>query len=507
MSDPTTPVSPAADQPAPPVVYRPLSLLAVVGAGLAGLFTAIVVLGGVVAFFRGDPWLLHGAWALLPITAAVLSVLGLFQIQRSEGTLAGEKVARWGLLLSVLVGLSYWAYVGATYFAIGQEAEKFGQDFLTKLANHNLPSAFRDTLPPEQRPPEDPTNPAELRAQVERRFNTPGGEGGPKGMFTTFSQAQFVRMLGIGGPTTGIESLGIDRWEYVGGGYQVRMLYLVKTPLTSFTMDMLIQGKEGKRSQGRQWYVVWDKSGMRRDTSVTMTDEGKTYFTAAENLQEHVMRTWLDPLDKGRTEDVFLQTRLPAEREAARKTASEWRLSLLLADAVGSGALPCATPGAVAARVALGADPDLGRLASLRGLDAFLAGDLVRADKDVFWAPDEIREEIIKLARELFRHPGGELAVQFAPDASAHMPFVRREGDRVVFEQDTTMRLPYGAPRYSVDSRLLLDCDAAELAAGWVKSWRVLGVQLVSGKSLPAGQQTGPGGLPMMGRRGAMPGR
>ena len=65
-------------------------------------------------------------------------------------------MARWGLLLSVLVGLSYWAYAAALLFALGREAEQFGLDYLGRLSGGDVPAAFRLTVPPDQRPTEGP---------------------------------------------------------------------------------------------------------------------------------------------------------------------------------------------------------------------------------------------------------------------------------------------------------------------------------------------------------------
>ena len=59
-----------------------------------------------------------------------------------------------GLLLSVLVGLSYWGYAGATYYAIGREADRFVLGYMDDVANGRVLSAFRRTLPPAERPPE-----------------------------------------------------------------------------------------------------------------------------------------------------------------------------------------------------------------------------------------------------------------------------------------------------------------------------------------------------------------
>jgi hypothetical protein len=478
MSEPTT-------TPAPPVVYRPLSLVALVGAGLAGLFAAVVVIGGLVAFFSGDPWLLPVWSALVPITAGVLSALGLVQIQRSEGTLAGEKLARWGLALSVVVGLGYWAYVGTTYFAISREAEGFGRGFLEKLTHAEVLSAFRYTLPPGERPADD----ANLRDQVEGRFNSVG-QGGTKGAFANFSQAEYVRVLGIGGTGTTFESLGVEDCTYTRGGYQVRLLYQVSTPQTSAVLDMTLQASEGKRSEGRRWQVLWEKTGMRRDLASKITDEGASLFSAARDSGEFLLKTWNPAIEKGELEEAFLQTLPPAEREGTRKAARERRLSLQLADGVGPGALPGASPGAVLPLAGLAADEELGRRMWLPGFAEFRAGGLVRADKGVFWAPPESRDEMIQMARDLFHGPNRELAMVLTPEGGLggnRVPVVREEGGRFIIGHDVTLRIPVTAQRYMIDGRLLVACDSADPPRGTPRVFQVLALELLSGRSMPTG--------------------
>src|SRR5262245_59325202 len=63
--------------------YRPLSVLALIGFGLAALYAAVAVLLGLVAFLSGRP-LLMGGWTLLfPLVAAALCLVARAQVRRS----------------------------------------------------------------------------------------------------------------------------------------------------------------------------------------------------------------------------------------------------------------------------------------------------------------------------------------------------------------------------------------------------------------------------------------
>jgi hypothetical protein len=471
------------DDPKKEVAYRSLSLLAVVGLGLAGVYAAVVVLGGLVAFYHGDPWLMPGWSALFPIAAAVLSLLGLMQVQRSEGTLAGDKAARWGLLLSLLVGLGYWAYVGASYYAIGREADKFGSEYLKLLAKGDPYAAYRLTLAAADRPPDD----AGLRAQLERRFNNLGGQG-LKTPLSTYAQSEPVRMIGLGGPETTFESLGVEKWDYINGAYQVHVLYRVVMPEISFVMELTLRSNEGKRSEGRQWQVVWNETGMRGDPGPEMTEAGKNLLSSAMGTRVQLMMEWLQPMGEGKLETAFLRTRPAAEREAARQRTAVPRTAMLLADGLRSRATFGAPPGAGLACVAADVDVDLARAASLPGLDEFLAGDLVRADKDVYWAPEDIREDTVRLVREQFRRPGERLGRLLTPDmGSRNLPLMQTEGDHLLVGHDVALQVPPTAPKYLVEARVVIECDKAEATAGMAKSWRVRSIDLVSGKTLPTG--------------------
>jgi len=483
------PARPAGDDAAKTAAYRPLSLLALCGVGVSGLFAAVVILGGLVAFFRGDPLLLTGWLAVFsagfPLAGAAVSYVALVRIQRSEGTLAGEKLARWGLVLSILVGLSYWAYVGATYVAIGQDAGRFAEKFLTELKDENrLLYAFRLTLPPEQRPPEDN---ATLRDQIEARFNSPGAMGS-QAPLTTFTQAEYVRLIGQGGAATQFEALGVEDWKYIGGGYQVGLLYRITTPYMSFPILITVEGKDSQRAEGRrEWHVVWDKTTLRDMPPPSMTDEARRLLPLAMMSREMGVKEWLALMRDGKTEEVFLKTLPVPERAPTQRAAHQRRLGLSLMNGFGLGA----TPVVVASRALLAADADLGFAIVEPRFHDFQNGSLVRAEPPVFWAPDAIKEEVVRLFREPFRASLHDLPVLMTPEMRVRVLRHRVEGGRFIVEHDFSGRLPAANPRYAVEGRIVVDCDAAEAANGMVKDWRIRSVELIAGRSLPP-TPTGP---------------
>src|SRR5262249_5451429 len=118
-----------------------------------------------------------------------------------------------------------------------------------------------------------------------------------------------------------------------------------------------------------------------------------------------------------------------------------------------------------------------------------------------------VRDDIVKLVRQEFRRPGAALASAMVPDSQVHLPLQRRVGDRFVVEHDlTTFRIPLAAPRYVVDARLAVDCDAKAFdARGPVTASRGRALELVSGRPQgpPSRPPAGAGPPP---EAGALPG-
>src|SRR5437016_812934 len=104
------------------VVYRPLSSAAVAGFGIAALYSVVIVLGGVVSWIGGTPWLVGGWSVLFPVVAAGLCLAGWFTVQTSEGTRTGKSLAVWGLTLALVTSVGYWSYYAVTYFFIRRDA-------------------------------------------------------------------------------------------------------------------------------------------------------------------------------------------------------------------------------------------------------------------------------------------------------------------------------------------------------------------------------------------------
>jgi hypothetical protein len=493
-------VAPATTDPAKAAGYQPLSLLAIVGAGLAALYALVIVVGGFVAFLRGAPWFLPG-WTLIvpgisPIYPAVLSVLALLQVRRSESTLAGDKLARWGLMLSIIVGLSYWAYVGTTYFAVGTEArDRAAKPFLDKLTSGQTLSAFLLTLPPGERPAEGP----DLRAQVEARFN--GVEPTRGGQYTTFSQLEFVRMLTWAGAGAKIEPIGVEECKYTGGGYQVRLLYRIDSPTMSFAMGVVAQGDETKGPEGRQWYIMWDRCTLQNEPKPHWSDLGQKQLKNGMTSREYLAKNWISALQAGRTYEPYLATLLPAEQQREKEMVAKTLLGLVTAEGPEGGAVPLSE----LTLAALACDPELAWAMASPGYRNFLAGGLVRADKDTFYAPEGVRDEIIALIKNGFRNPNHAFGTGLAPDTKIRFPWIRTENGRLVAENDFMIRLPIGQPKYAVEGRVVVDCDEGEVEAGEGVIWRVRSVDLVSAK--PAFVHLTPemGGRGMPGSMGGRP--
>ncbi len=461
--------------------------MAVAGIGLGGLFAVVVILGGLVAFVRGDPLLLTG-WLVLfsagfPIAGAAFSYVAMVRIQRSEGTLAGEKLARWGLLISVLVGLSYWAYVIATYIAIGQDAGRFADRFLTDLKNDDVLTAFSLTLKPDERPQ---GKGAALRPVLESRFNL-AADGGPVAPLTAFSQTEYVRLIGQGGAATQVEALGVEEWKYIGGGYQVGLLYQVSTPYITFPMLITVEGKDSPDSGERGWHIVWDRTSLRDKPMPSMTEEGKRMLPLSMVSRQMFLHEWLEQMREGKAEEVFLGTLPVPERAAVAEAANRRRLGLALLNATGLGA----TPAEVATRALLAADRERSLALVEPRFQDFLNGGMVQAEAPTYWAPDAIKEDVVRLLRQEFRGGLPELSALMVPEMRARFLRTHVEGDRYVVEHDFSGRLPRANPRYVVEGRLVVDCAMADVTNVVVKDWRARSVVLVSAKPAPV-PPTGP---------------
>src|SRR5262245_15411987 len=108
--------------------YRPLSGFAVAGFAAGVVFAGIVFISAVLALVQGIP-VFFPMWVLSVAAAGVvLSLLGQREIRNSEGTRAGEALARAGFWLCIVAGLGYLSYYYVTGLALTSQAHQFLTD-------------------------------------------------------------------------------------------------------------------------------------------------------------------------------------------------------------------------------------------------------------------------------------------------------------------------------------------------------------------------------------------
>lgn len=136
--------------------YRPLSLLALAGFGVAALYALIVLLGGVVSLFNRVPWLMPLWTFLIPFTVLVLCGAARTRIRNSEA-LGGLAFTAWGFRLTVVVALLYAVYYSVSFFAVSLQAKECAKQFFEQLKQGALSGPF---CSPRASPPRTATTPS-----------------------------------------------------------------------------------------------------------------------------------------------------------------------------------------------------------------------------------------------------------------------------------------------------------------------------------------------------------
>ena len=244
------------------VVYRPLAGLAVAGFAISCLFAGVVLLSTLIAIHQGAPFFFSEWTMAIPAAGIVVSLLALNQIRNSEGTRAGQKLATYGLWISLITGAGYFAYSYFTGLALGQQANRFFLDyeqdsgFFPRLIKGGkdkieLNHAFLLTLPPNERAGVRP----EQEVELVRQFDKPGNDGS-LGMLSRFRNEIFVMGLAKGGEAASVEPLGMQSWKYDKRSYQVNCLFRLKMPEAVAIMALAARSSEGEiEGQSRQWFV------------------------------------------------------------------------------------------------------------------------------------------------------------------------------------------------------------------------------------------------------------
>lgn len=290
----STSVPPTTEEP---LVYRPLSGLAVAGFTVSALYGAIILVAGMRALSRGEPLLLPGLMLLWPIAGALLSYLGQVQIKNAEGTRAGLKLTRWGLGLALCFGLGYFVYGLGTGLAIRNQASQFlmeagdetgffphlqkGARAKKGFLDKDMQAAFRLTLEPAHRQ-------AAVRADRRADFLLH-----PLVQFFATGSEQEIK----------VEPRGVIEWSYSETGFTVRRLFHLSNEGAEADAVVTVKSLEGREGEPRQWFV-----SMKPEDTGLQKLEPRPAGTVADRLRLIAVRAVETDLGKGAgSPDALLQ--------------------------------------------------------------------------------------------------------------------------------------------------------------------------------------------------------
>jgi hypothetical protein len=254
---------PTTTTPSEPIAYQPISGWAIAGFTIGSLYTLLVVICALVGLHQGAP-VFFPAWIMaFAILGLALSILALRHIRNSEGTRAGAKLARAGIWLSLVSGLTYFSYYAVTGMALQNQADAFLREktdeysgfFPRLLESGNNPvqlnAAFLLTLPPSTRSasPDDEANLRKLHDISPR-------EGAP-GPYTQFRESIFARIFSKHlGKDAEIIPLAVQDWRYEQRSYKVRRLYRIKTREIELEILIAVFSAEAEApGESRRWVV------------------------------------------------------------------------------------------------------------------------------------------------------------------------------------------------------------------------------------------------------------
>jgi hypothetical protein len=450
---------------AAPEMYRPLSLLALIGFGLAVVYALIVVVGAAIALYGRTPWLMKSWTFLLPLSALVVCWAARARIRAAENTLSGLAFSTWGFRLVVSIGLTYSAYYMATFFAVRGQAVECADRFFDYIKKGQEQKAFSLSVGI----PTADLNETELRNTIESRFNNPSGPTAA-GPYTQFRQSQYVRFIQIDGEKTSVIPLGVVDWDYAQGGYNVLLKYLIKSSLGEFEMLVKTFGRDPKPGEpkGLQWQILMSKgeTGALKDT-LSWTPEGKKVMAQSSQAQS-IAKAWTEKVNRQQWGEAYLDTLEPAERARMRRAQTTLRL---LAAAPLAGLGPLGLCDAICRNYLLVS----------QGLSS---AQLIHIDKS-FWAGASKRKEILERIQKTFESDAGG-SHSFNLTLQESMPSIHESEGRTTQSFDVSLHYMTGdggSPQYIAEGRLVLveEHDANQPQS----AWRIAGIYVDSGRTPP----------------------
>jgi hypothetical protein len=500
--------------PAPDAVYQPLSLVAVLGFGLAVTYAAVMAVVAVVALVNGSSMFWTIAVFLIPLLILGVAGAGWFVVQRSEGTRSGGKLARAGIVLTLVVTLLYAAYYAGVYVAVRGQATDCADKFLAELEDDDVDQAFRLTLPPDERPSAQ-TKGRELHIDLEQRFNITD-EGKARGPFTQFARNPLVLFLRQGGKDTRAELVSMTLPEYTKGergksGYVVKCTYRFTAPVGTCFGNFTLMGSEGgKTGKGRREWHVSEYQLVNEERGIQWTDLGRNVETLRKTSSQPFAAAWLKRVRGSDRFAAYLETLYPEGRADAA-------LNTLLASLRDfPGLAPLLPEASVASAVPI-VETSLGD-----AYTNFSTGQFLTIDEDRFpqMRPPEAQEMLVSVARQTLVTPVAQEqeAQKFRVDPQSSFRWYRTgEHDEILhLEHDVEFGVLLTPPSMPPDSEgkprtmtsvvqgsIALEGNALVLGdPSRDPQWRVVGLRVIRARMIGnSGGNSAMGGNRPPGRR------
>lgn len=246
-----------------PLAYKPVSGWAIAGCAVGGSFALLVAICTIVALSQGAP-LFFPMWILgLAGAGVILSWIGQRQVQNSDGTRAGGKLAAIGMWLSLISGLGYFSYSYVTGLALENQANAFLMDkldddtgFFPRLREGvenpvEMNRAFLLTRPATDRGRARPDD----QKAMKLAYDIP--RDGPAGDLSNFREYPFARLLfKESAKSAEVTPLAVQEWNYEQRRYKVIRNYRIKTREGEFEYRMTVTSTEAEApGQGRKWFL------------------------------------------------------------------------------------------------------------------------------------------------------------------------------------------------------------------------------------------------------------
>jgi hypothetical protein len=431
------------------------------------------------------------------VLGAVRAVAAGGRIRGSEGTLAGPALANWGWWLSIITGLGFAAFYGATVLAVTQQADNFlrveGPDsgFLPLLQKGKFDQAFLLTQPPSRRATVNLDDPRALEL-----LDIPISKS-PKGLLSLFRSNDIVLMLREAGETAQIKPLGVKEWVHGKTGFTVKRTYRISTPEAEIDVVLPVLSSEGDESgPGRKWFVQFFPPPKFTLQPTRLGEVMTGYRYQARSF----IRSWVekinlnDPSARGVT---YLDTLEPAARDKARRIgAIRTGMRLILQTLEHSGLAPgCGL-------TISGTGPqfrweDYDPWLYLPGYAEFVTGKGVdHTDWEKTCKDADVRNKIRAQVRDSFfgrNYPGRPQVVIKAPEES-YLPYRKKDGKiQIISSYDMPVGMTAQEPVAKFVAELVVTAEAREVDSPQevgtisLSDWRIVGIDVPRLFNLPQG--------------------